>query len=145
MVGRHEAKSLRQARLDTPPSTLSHGPTEGSRVLVPVYSGDRSTLLKFLKLFRTWILAHDAETALVTSEPIRVVGKKRVELDIAHGKERVNQSTFFSFFFFFFFHLTYSRWTSSLPSCLWSQRILSCSTIGEGGGSTIPSPGWSPK
>ena len=27
-------------------------------------------------------------------------------------------------FFFFFFHLTYSRWTSSLPSCLWSQRII---------------------
>ena len=29
-----------------------------------------------------------------------------------------------SFFFFLFFHLTYSRWTSSLPSCLWSQRIF---------------------
>ena len=27
------------------------------------------------------------------------------------------------YFFFFFFHLTYSRWTS-LPSCLWSQRIF---------------------
>ena len=40
----------------------------------------------------------------------------------------------FFFFFFFFFHLTYSRWTSSLPSCLWSQRIFpslpgSCLTI----------------
>ena len=31
--------------------------------------------------------------------------------------------SFFSFLFFFF-HLTYSRWTSSLPSCLWSQRIF---------------------
>ena len=30
----------------------------------------------------------------------------------------------FFFLLFFFFHLTYSRWTSSLPSCLWSQRIL---------------------
>ena len=28
------------------------------------------------------------------------------------------------FFPFFFFNLTYSRWTSSLPSCLWSQRIF---------------------
>ena len=28
-------------------------------------------------------------------------------------------------FFFFFFFLTYSRWTSSLPSCLWSLRIFS--------------------
>ena len=27
-------------------------------------------------------------------------------------------------FFFLFFNLTYSRWTSSLPSCLWSQRIF---------------------
>ena len=26
--------------------------------------------------------------------------------------------------FFFFFNLTCSRWTSSLPSCLWSQRIF---------------------
>ena len=25
---------------------------------------------------------------------------------------------------FSFFNLTYSRWTSSLPSCLWSQRIF---------------------
>ena len=31
---------------------------------------------------------------------------------------------FHTFSFFFFFHLTYSRWTSSLPSCLWSQRIF---------------------
>ena len=30
----------------------------------------------------------------------------------------------FFFLLFFFFHLTYSRWTSSLPSCLWSQRIF---------------------
>ena len=28
------------------------------------------------------------------------------------------------FLFSFFFNLTYSRWTSSLPSCLWSQRIF---------------------
>ena len=30
--------------------------------------------------------------------------------------------SFFSFSFFF--NLTYSRWTSSLPSCLWSLRIF---------------------
>ena len=30
----------------------------------------------------------------------------------------------FLFFFFLYFNLTYSRWTSSLPSCLWSQRIF---------------------
>ena len=27
-------------------------------------------------------------------------------------------------FLFLFFNLTYSRWTSSLPSCLWSLRIF---------------------
>ena len=31
---------------------------------------------------------------------------------------------FSSCLFFFFFNLTYSRWASSLPSCLWSQRIF---------------------
>ena len=28
------------------------------------------------------------------------------------------------FFSFFFFNLTYSRWTSSFPSCLWPLRIF---------------------
>ena len=45
------------------------------------------------------------------------------------GHLRIGESTTFRwkdslFFFFFFFHLTFSRWTSSLPSCLWSQRIF---------------------
>ena len=35
-----------------------------------------------------------------------------------------NWTKLYVFFFFFFFHLTYSRWTSSLQSCLWSQRIF---------------------
>ena len=54
-VGRHEAEiaSLRQARFDMSP-TLSRGSAEGSRAPVPVYSGDRSTLSNFLKLFQTW-------------------------------------------------------------------------------------------
>ena len=33
-------------------------------------------------------------------------------------------STVYVFLFLFFFYLTYNRWTSSLPSCLWSQRIF---------------------
>ena len=39
-----------------------------------------------------------------------------------------NKATYFgalrTFFFFFFFNLTCSRWTSSLPSCLWSLRVF---------------------
>ena len=41
-----------------------------------------------------------------------------------NGRYTVLALTLVSFFSFFFFHLTYSRWTSSLPSCLWSQRIF---------------------
>ena len=37
---------------------------------------------------------------------------------------RESHHLLFFLFSFFFFHLTYSRWTSSLPSCLWSQRIF---------------------
>ena len=34
------------------------------------------------------------------------------------------QDTLFFLIFFSFFNFTYSRWTSSLPSCLWSQWIF---------------------
>ena len=40
------------------------------------------------------------------------------------ARTHVTADARYFFFFFFFFHLTYSRWTSSLPSCLWSQRIF---------------------
>ena len=93
MVGRHETEiaGLRQARLDISSPTLSRGPTESSRLPVPIYYGDRSTLPNFLKLFRTWTLAHDVENAIVTYESVRVVGKDWDELDNAHERENVNQ------------------------------------------------------
>ena len=50
---------------------------------------------------------------------------KKEEVDAArHRHEKREATKLFFFFFFFFFHLSYSRWTSSLPSCLWSQRIF---------------------
>ena len=58
MVSRYETENvgLRQARLDKPSPTVSRGPVECSRLPVPIYSGDRSTLPNFLKLFerRLW-------------------------------------------------------------------------------------------
>ena len=42
-------------------------------------------------------------------------------MDLTYGT-RVVVTRFFSFFFFF--NITYSRCTSSLPSCLWSLRIF---------------------
>ena len=44
-----------------------------------------------------------------------------LQYSVTNLKSFVTDATFF---FFFFFHLTYGRWTSSLPSCLWSQRIF---------------------
>ena len=46
----------------------------------------------FLKLFQTWTMAYETENALVTSKPIRMVGKERIELDIVHKREKANQS-----------------------------------------------------
>ena len=50
----------------------------------------------------------------------------RVQVLLENGKihDGIVEQLLFSFSFFFFFHLAHSRWTSSLPSCLWSQRIF---------------------
>ena len=44
------------------------------------------------------------------------------KLVCGQGRASGQSPAFFSFLFFF--DLTYSRWTSSLPSFLWSQRIF---------------------
>ena len=90
-VGRLQAEmSNLQARVDSS-STLSRQ-NEGSRAAVPVYSGGRSTLSTYLKLFQTWTSSHAAGNVLVTEVPVRVVGNERPELENIHGREKVNQS-----------------------------------------------------
>ena len=91
-VGRLQAEmSNLQARVDIS-STLSRA-NEGSRAaVVPVYSGDRSTLSNYLKLFQTWNSSYTAGNVLVTEVPVRVVGNERPELESIHGREKVNQS-----------------------------------------------------
>ena len=59
---------------------------------MPLCFGDRSTLPICFRLFRTWAFTHDAANAIVTSEPIRVVGEDRETLDSAHGRNKVNES-----------------------------------------------------
>ena len=66
----------------------------------------RTTLASRARKLRPGILTHES-----------IDRKKNTEL-----YEVLLYCIFFSFLFFF--HLTYSRWTSSLPSCLWSQRIF---------------------
>ena len=57
----------------------------------------------------------DAQTVCILSSP-RFFRKTLLQQMI---KEFITFALFFSFLFF-----SYSRWTSSLPSCLWSQRIF---------------------
>ena len=51
-------------------------------------------------------------------------GGGEVTLQNNNTKITTITTTFFSFLFFFSLISLYSRWTSSLPSCLWSQRIF---------------------
>ena len=91
-VGRlHQAEmSNLQARVDIS-STLSRA-NEGSRAPVPVYSGDRSTLSNYLKLFQTWTSSYAAGNVLVTEVPVRVIENERPELKNICAREKVNQS-----------------------------------------------------
>ena len=90
MVGRLQAEMTNlQARVDIFP-TLSRGLE--SRAPLPVYSGDRSTLSNYLKLFQTWTSSYEAGNVLVKEIPVRVVGHERPELESIHGREKVNQS-----------------------------------------------------
>ena len=90
-VGRLQAEmSNLQARVDMS-STLSYA-NEGSRAAVPVYSGDRSTLSNYLKLFQTWNSSYAAGKVLVPEVPVRVEGNERPELESIHGREKVSQS-----------------------------------------------------
>ena len=90
MAGSKPRLQVCEQGLKYPPP--SHGPAEDSRVPMPVYSGDRSTLSNFLKLFQTWTLLHEAVNALVRKDPVRGVGHERSELESTHGREKVNQS-----------------------------------------------------
>ena len=56
---------------------------------------------------------------------VLVSGLFRCRCIAAPDPPHIYYTTLLTFsFFLFFFNLTYSRWTSSLPSCLWSLRIF---------------------
>ena len=51
--------------------------------------------------------------------------RKKINFPIQLTTSRIDSLTrLIHIYIYIFFHLTYSRWTSSLPSCLWSQRIF---------------------
>ena len=60
---------------------------------IPMYSGERSSLSRFLKQFRTWALSSRSEDALSNSRPVILTGdKSRRELEIGYGRQIVAQS-----------------------------------------------------
>ena len=60
---------------------------------IPMYSGERSSLSRFLKQFHTWALSSRSEDALSNSRPVILTGdKSRRELGIEYGRQIVAQS-----------------------------------------------------
>ena len=60
---------------------------------VPMYSGERSSLSRFLQQFHTWALSSRSEDALSHSRPVILTGdKSRRELEIEYGRQIVAQS-----------------------------------------------------
>ena len=60
---------------------------------IPMYSGERSSLSRFLKQFHTWALSSRSEDALTNSRPVILTGdKSRRELEIEYGRQIVAQS-----------------------------------------------------
>ena len=58
-----------------------------------MYSGERSSLSRFLKHFYTWALSHKSEDALSYSRPvIMTTEKSRAELEVEYGRQNVEQS-----------------------------------------------------
>ena len=58
-----------------------------------MYSGERSSLSRFLKEFHTWALSSRSEDALSNSRPVILTGdKSRRELEIKYGRQIVAQS-----------------------------------------------------
>ena len=63
------------------------------RFPIPMYSGERSSLPRFLKHFYTWDLPSQSEDALNHSSPIIMTGdSSRRELEIEYGRQIVAQS-----------------------------------------------------
>ena len=59
---------------------------------IPLYSGERSNLSRFLKKNHTWSLSSRSEDALSNSRPVILTGdKSRRELEIEYGRQIVAQ------------------------------------------------------
>ena len=59
---------------------------------IPMYSGERNSLPRFLKLFSSWALSHISEDALSYSRPVIMTSKtSRSELEGEYGRRDVER------------------------------------------------------
>ena len=83
----------RQVERGSAPLSPQNRQAGTDRFPIPMYSEERSTLLRFLKLFYTWALSHKPEDALSYSRPVIMTSKKsRSEPKIEYGRRDVEQS-----------------------------------------------------
>ena len=95
MVDRHEAElvGLQRRRQEELGRVQSSEQAGGERLPIPMYSGDRSTLPRFLNVFFTWAISQKSEEALTHSVPVLMTGKKsRREMESKYGKRIVEKS-----------------------------------------------------
>ena len=85
--------SRRQVELGSAPSRPLNQQAGNDRFPVPMYSGEHTTLSRFLKLFYTWALSHKSEDALDYCRPVIMTTKKsRSELEVEYGGRNGGQS-----------------------------------------------------
>ena len=83
-------RQVERASASLPPQNQQAGT---DRFPIPMYSGERNSLSRFLNLFYTWALSHKSGNALSYSRPVMITSKKsRSELEIEHGRRDVEQS-----------------------------------------------------
>ena len=95
-VYRHEAEMVelrRHIEVGSAPSPPLNQQTRNYRFLIPIYSGECSTLSRIFIFFHTWALSHKSEDALNHSRSVPMTTKKsRTELEIKYGRESVKQA-----------------------------------------------------
>ena len=80
----------RQVELGSGPLPPQNQQAGNDRFPIPIYSGERSILSRFLKLFYTWALSHKSEDMLNYRRPVIMTTKKsRSELEVEYGRWNV--------------------------------------------------------
>ena len=83
-------KQVERGSAPLPPQNQQAGTV---RFPIPTYSGERSTLSRYLKHFYAWALTSQSEDALKHSRPIIMTGdSSRREMEREYGKQIAEQS-----------------------------------------------------